>query len=84
MPELTCRELVELVTDYLEGALPQVERTRFEEHLADCEGCTNYLDQMRHSITLLGSTPPDPLPPDVERAFVDAFRTWRAADESAT
>ncbi len=52
--ELTCKELVELVTDYLEGVLPPAERRRFEEHLAGCQGCWNYLQQMRATIRLTG------------------------------
>ena len=52
--ELTCRELVELVTDYLEGALGDDERARFEAHLGGCAGCTAYLHQMRTTIWLVG------------------------------
>jgi predicted anti-sigma-YlaC factor YlaD len=44
---LVCREFVELVTDYLEGALPETERVRFEAHLAECDGCGGYLEDMR-------------------------------------
>ena len=52
---LTCRELVDLVTEYLEGALPPSDRARFDEHLAACGGCTAYLDQMRRTLVLVGS-----------------------------
>ena len=52
--DLTCAELVELVSDYLEGALTGGERERFEEHLTICEGCGNYLGQMRTTIALTG------------------------------
>ena len=54
-PELTCRELVELVTDYLEGALDGATRRRVDEHLAACPGCTAYLDEMRVTIRLTGT-----------------------------
>ncbi|MDQ5874162.1 MAG: zf-HC2 domain-containing protein, partial [Actinomycetota bacterium] len=47
LEELTCRELVELVTDYLEGGLTPEDRMRFEEHLLICEGCSAYVDQVR-------------------------------------
>lgn len=54
--ELPCRELVELVTDYLERALDLPERARFEAHLRECEGCRDYLDQIERTILLLGRT----------------------------
>jgi anti-sigma factor RsiW len=54
--DLPCRELVELVTDYLEGALPHEERARFEAHIAGCDGCDEYLRQIRATIALSGST----------------------------
>jgi anti-sigma factor RsiW len=53
-PDLACRELVELVTDYLEDALPAAERERFEAHLADCEACGAYVEQVRVTIRLAG------------------------------
>ena len=76
--DLTCAELVELVTDYVEGALAPRERTRFEEHLTVCEGCVNYLDQMRTTIALTGRLRLDDLSPEVQAELVDAFRGWRA------
>ena len=53
-PELACRELVELVTDYLEDALPAGERERFEAHLAECDACDAYVEQVRATIRLAG------------------------------
>ncbi len=76
--DITCRELVELVTDYLEGALPPAERARFEEHLVHCAGCLDYLEQMRTTIALVGRITERDLPPEAERAFLDAFRRWKA------
>jgi anti-sigma factor RsiW len=76
--DLTCSELVELVTDYLEGALPAEERERFEEHLTICEGCVNYLDQMRTTIALVGRLRVDDLSPEVTAELVEAFRGWHA------
>jgi anti-sigma factor RsiW len=76
-PEMSCRELVEVITDYLEGALPPEDRARFDAHIADCEDCTNYLDQMRQTIRALGHLPPESLSPEAERALLEAFRGWR-------
>lgn len=75
----SCREVVELVTAYLEGALSEVEEVRFEEHLAMCDGCAAYLDQMRRAIALVGRL--DPAAVDLEACdrLVHAFRGWRDA-----
>jgi anti-sigma factor RsiW len=74
---LTCRELVELVTEYFEGALSSAERSRFEEHVMSCPPCRAYLEQMRQTIRLLGRIPEETVPPDAEAALVAAFRGWR-------
>jgi anti-sigma factor RsiW len=74
---LTCRELVELVTEYFEGALSSAERSRFEEHVMSCPPCRAYLEQMRQTIRLLGRIPEERVPPDAEEALVAAFRGWR-------
>ena len=76
--QLSCQELVELVTDYLEGALPEEARLRFEGHIARCGACTIYLEQMRQTISLLGHVPPDALAPEAEAELLEAFRGWRA------
>jgi anti-sigma factor RsiW len=76
--ELSCQELVELVTDYLEGALPVELHERFDEHIAHCAGCQAYLAQMRATIHATGTLTPESLSPDAERALLDAFRGWRA------
>jgi anti-sigma factor RsiW len=76
--ELTCAELVELVSDYIEGALAPDDRVRFEAHLTICSGCANYLDQMRTTIALSGRLRVDDLSPAVRADLVDAFRGWRA------
>jgi len=75
--ELTCRELVELVTDYLEDRLAASERRRFEDHLADCNGCTTYLNQMRRTIGLLRGLGEEALPPGSREALLGAFRDWK-------
>jgi anti-sigma factor RsiW len=76
--QLSCRELVELVTDYLEGALAAGERARFEEHIARCSGCKTYLEQIRQTIAALGYLPDDGLTPEAERTLLEAFRGWRS------
>ena len=76
--QLSCRELVELVTDYLEGALAADERARFEEHIARCSGCKTYLEQIRQTIAALGHLPEDGLTPEAERTLLEAFRGWRS------
>ena len=75
--ELSCQELVELVTDYLEGALPEELHTRFEEHIAGCDGCRAYLAQMRTARKLTHTLADEPLPASLERELLDAFRNWR-------
>jgi anti-sigma factor RsiW len=74
---LTCRELVELVTDYLEGVLPQLERARFEDHLAGCGPCTKYLAQMRETLSLVGRLTEESLSADGREALLATFRGWR-------
>lgn len=76
-PDLTCRELVDLVTEYLEGALALAEHRRFERHLAFCAWCGTFVDQMRTTIAVTGSIRADDLAPDVQERLVAAFRTWR-------
>jgi predicted anti-sigma-YlaC factor YlaD len=75
---LTCRELVELVTDYLEGALPPLERERFEEHIGMCELCRTHLEQVRLTIRLLGSLTEATIPPQARDELLMAFRNWRS------
>jgi anti-sigma factor RsiW len=77
--QLSCQELVELVTDYLEGALSESDRTRFEEHLRPCDGCKVYVEQMRRTIELVGHLSVDALTPEAERDLLEAFRGWRPA-----
>jgi anti-sigma factor RsiW len=74
--ELSCQELVELVTDYLEGALSPTERVRFEAHLAECPGCDRYVEQMRATIVLVGASADLEARPEVA-ALRDAFRDWK-------
>lgn len=75
--ELSCAELVELVTDYLEGALSAADRERFDAHLGDCDGCSAYLDQMRKTVELTGRLREDDLDPRTTDALLATFREWK-------
>ena len=76
--DLVCQEVVELVTDYLDGALPAADRRRFERHLAGCPHCTEYLAQMRETIRLTGRLTPEDLSSEMRTDFTDLYRRWRA------
>jgi anti-sigma factor RsiW len=75
--ELSCKELVEIVTDYFEGALAPAERRRFDEHLVACPGCTTYVEQMRETIRLTGVLQEEDVPVVAREALLRAFRDWR-------
>jgi len=77
LPEMPCQELVEVVTDYLDGALSAPDRARFEAHLADCDACRDYVDQFRETISLVGRVEPEQLSPQAREQLLDAFRGWR-------
>jgi anti-sigma factor RsiW len=74
---VSCKELVELVTDYLEGTLPPGERQRFDEHLQLCDGCVNYVEQMRATIVATGTLREESVPPEARDALLTAFRDWK-------
>ena len=76
LPEMPCRELVELITDYLEDRLSPVDRARFEAHLTDCEACRIYLDQFRQTIHALGRLPEETLSSEARNTLLSAFRDW--------
>jgi hypothetical protein len=73
----TCSAVVELVSDYLEGALPPPLRGKFEQHLSWCRGCQDYLEQMRATIHLTGRLGEDSIPSEIRDELVGAFRNWR-------
>ncbi|HEY7093306.1 MAG TPA: zf-HC2 domain-containing protein [Ktedonobacterales bacterium] len=79
-PQLTCKELVELVTDYLDDALTPLDRARFDAHLAICPGCQTYLDQMQTTIHTLGSLPEESLTSEARDQLLAAFRQWKDRD----
>jgi len=76
---LICRELVELVTQYLEGELPRRDRKRFDAHIADCDGCRAYLDQMRRTIRLTGLLTEEQIPERAKAELLQVFRDWKTA-----
>jgi anti-sigma factor RsiW len=81
--DLVCQQAVELVTDYLEGALRRADRRRFEAHLAGCPHCTEYLAQMRATIELSGRLTPEDLTPQMQDEFIALYRRWQAGRDDS-
>lgn len=79
---IDCRGVVELVTDYLEGGLPPELTAEVEAHLALCEGCQVYLEQMRRTIDELGRVPVDSLSPEAQQELLATFRSFRGGQGS--
>ena len=77
---ITCQELSEVVTDYLEGVMGAGERARFDAHLELCEGCVNYVSQMRQTIRAVGELDPAEVEATVPDDVLAAFRAWRRGD----
>ena len=78
VPGLACQEVVEMVTDYLEGALPTADRRRFEAHLADCPHCTEYLAQIRETIRLTGRVEPEDMTLAMRTDLTELYIRWRS------
>ncbi len=77
--QLACQDLVEIITEYLEGALPDPDRSLFEMHIDGCDGCLTYLHQMRDTVRAIGHLDAEGLTePDRER-LLTLFRDWRMA-----
>ena len=76
LEEMPCRELVEVITDYLDGTLAEADRIRFEEHLANCPPCSEYVAQFRLTIELAGRVEPDQLSDEALAELEAAFRGW--------
>ena len=74
---MDCDEFVELVTDFLDGALPAADEARFVEHLTLCDGCQTYLDQFRRTIDTFGELPAESLSEEARAKLVAAFRGFR-------
>ena len=77
MTEMACNELVDVITEYLEGTLPAADRRRFEAHLRDCPFCTTYVEQMLATVARLGEQPGCTLSADARAGVLEAFRGWR-------
>lgn len=75
---MTCKEFVEIITDYLEGTMPLGRRIRFHLHLRLCLGCRTYLSQVRKTIQTLGELPTQPPPPEIRDQLLQRFRSWKA------
>lgn len=76
--EPTCQELAELITDYLEDALPAARRALFDLHIAGCRDCTLYVEQMRTTVAVSGRLGAGDIPAEVQAELLAAFRTWVA------
>lgn len=74
---LSCKELVELVTEYFENALAPAERARFEEHIMTCPPCRAHLEQLRSTLRVVGRVPAESVPAEAEQTLVEAFRDWK-------
>ena len=74
---VTCQEVVELVSDYLEHALPADEAALFEQHINFCDGCEWYLDQMRTTVAVVGRIEEEDMPPETREKLLAAFRDWK-------
>ncbi|TDO33870.1 putative zinc finger protein [Kribbella sp. VKM Ac-2527] len=74
---MTCAELVELVTAFLEGALDNETERRFQDHLEICDGCETYVEQLRRTIEEVGKLPPESLSDEARDRLLDAFRSFR-------
>jgi len=75
--EMACQELVEVITDYLEGTLAELDRARFETHLASCRACQEYVEQMKALVRLTGKLTVRSLEPQTVDSLLGAFRRWR-------
>ena len=73
---LSCQQMVELVTEYLDGVMEPRRRARFEAHLAGCDGCTNYVEQFRTTVAVVGRLEVDDVPEPVMAELISAFRNW--------
>ena len=74
---ISCAEVVELVTDYLERALPPEEMALFEQHLNFCEGCVVYVEQIRATAATVGRVREEDVPPETKEKLLAAFREWK-------
>jgi anti-sigma factor RsiW len=78
MNEMACKELVEVVSDYLEGTLAEDDRRRFEAHLEECPYCVEYVEQFRKTIAATGELTLESIAPERRAELMEVFRGWRA------
>lgn len=77
---ISCKELTEVLTDYLEGVMPLADRARFEAHLAICDGCATYVAQMRQVIATVHELRPDDIEATAPSDLLEAFRAWKRGE----
>lgn len=82
--EMSCKELVELITDYFEERLSDTEQERFQAHLVTCLGCRTYLEQMRQTVKLLGWLTAERIAPDMQQTLLEVFRDWKNSPEGSS
>lgn len=78
----TCKEVAQLITEYLEGSFTLSQRLRFQMHIGLCFACRNYLQQMKYTVTTLRQLPTEPVPPEIKEALMHKFRTWKTDQSS--
>lgn len=78
----SCREVAELITDYLEGSFTLSQRLRLQMHIGMCLACRNYLHQMKYTVATLGQLPSEPVPPELKEELMKRFRTWKQEQSS--
>ena len=74
---LTCKEMTELVTEYVEGNLPFMDRVRFQMHIGMCRNCRRYVRQVKATAAALGMLPPPEMPADLEQELLQRFESWK-------
>lgn len=78
-PHMTCQDLVEIVTDYVEGRMPPAQRTELEQHLVTCPACVAYIRQIRATIQVAGRVTEESIPEETKDRLLEAFRAWKKA-----
>lgn len=82
LDDLSCKEVVELVTDYLEDRLPAPQRRRFDQHLKGCDPCVVYIEQMRQTIAAVGRLSEESIPKPALEKLRDQFRRWKSTSDA--
>ncbi len=78
----TCKEVAQLITEYLEGSFSLSQRLRFQMHIGLCMACRNYLRQMKYTVATLRQLPAEPVPPEIKEALMNRFQTWKKEQSS--